>query len=533
MTEGHLTPWSQLDDEAEERREVGATSIASQGRGDVSGQHRTPEGGSPAKRSKRLANVSPNWALAPLAAAGAWVIWGAVSGASGGTAFSTWQALCVFALILSAAALLFVSRAARKAAIAGIHAALTQNSTQARCVFENHLPLADEFKPLWGAVKLHTANIEERVSELLEGHKQMGLELSLAETGKRRAEVILTSISDPILVTDAFDQLTLANPAAEALFGIQIERDIRKPVADVIDNADLVKMIQEARRADSRAANRRVDLDISKRAYALTMTPLTSGEQDAESSSRDHGNVVLLRDITKEREGTRNKSEFVAHAAHEMRTPLSSIRAYVEMLVDGEVADEKMRVEYYNIIQGAADRLGRMIDNMLNISRIEAGTVRINKEPVAVSMVVKEAIDLTRPQADKRKITLTEELTPVAYRIMADRDMIYQAVLNLLSNAIKYTPEGGEVHVRMTPHEENRTIRVEVRDTGVGIPAEDLPRMFEKFFRVEANKKMAKGTGLGLNLVKNIVETIHDGKMTLDSKVGKGSTFGIVLPLTS
>jgi signal transduction histidine kinase len=109
--------------------------------------------------------------------------------------------------------------------------------------------------------------------------------------------------------------------------------------------------------------------------------------------------------------------------------------------------------------------------------------------------------------------------------------MVYQAVLNLLSNAIKYTPEGGSVHVRITPHEENRTIAVEVSDTGVGIPKEDLPKMCRKFFRVEANKKMAKGTGLGLNLVKHIVETIHGGKMTLKSEVGKGSTFGIVFPL--
>jgi two-component system phosphate regulon sensor histidine kinase PhoR len=240
-----------------------------------------------------------------------------------------------------------------------------------------------------------------------------------------------------------------------------------------------------------------------------------------------------LRDVTKKREADKMKSEFVARAAHELRTPLSSIRAYVEMLVDGEAADEQMRKEYYDIIQTSADRLGRMIDNMLNISRIEAGTVRINKEPVAVSIIVKEAVDVVRPQADEKGISLIDDLTPVAYRIQADRDMIYQAVLNLLSNAIKYTPRDGKVQVRMTPHEENGTLCIEVSDTGVGIPKEDLPKMFEKFFRVEANKKMAKGTGLGLNLVKNIVETIHEGKVTLTSEVGKGSTFGMVLPLLS
>jgi len=117
------------------------------------------------------------------------------------------------------------------------------------------------------------------------------------------------------------------------------------------------------------------------------------------------------------------------------------------------------------------------------------------------------------------------------FRVQADRDMLYQAILNLLSNAIKYTPEGGRVQVRISPREADRTISIEVSDTGAGIPKEDLPRMFEKFFRVAANQKMAKGTGLGLNLVRHIVETIHEGKVTLTSEVGKGSTFSMILPL--
>jgi two-component system phosphate regulon sensor histidine kinase PhoR len=115
--------------------------------------------------------------------------------------------------------------------------------------------------------------------------------------------------------------------------------------------------------------------------------------------------------------------------------------------------------------------------------------------------------------------------------VSADRDLLYQAVLNLVSNAVKYTPEGGQVTVRMTPREEQRTMLIEVTDTGAGIPKEDLPRMFEKFFRVEKNKQMAKGTGLGLNLVKQIVEQVHGGQISLQSEVGKGSTFGITLPL--
>ena len=173
----------------------------------------------------------------------------------------------------------------------------------------------------------------------------------------------------------------------------------------------------------------------------------------------------------------------------------------------------------------------RLIDNMLNISRIESGTVRINKEPVAASMVVRDALDVMRPQAEDKRIRLTDELTPVMYRVHADRDLLYQAVLNLISNAVKYTPEGGDVHVRVTPHEKKQTITIAVRDTGVGIPEDALPHMFEKFFRVETSEKMAKGTGLGLNLVKHIAETVHGGTVRLTSKVGEGSTFEMELPL--
>jgi two-component system phosphate regulon sensor histidine kinase PhoR len=286
-----------------------------------------------------------------------------------------------------------------------------------------------------------------------------------------------------------------------------------------------------AREADSRVARRRAEQEIGDRLFAIALSPV-AGEGSKESDGAvQHGVVAILRDITKDRQASKNKSEFVAHVAHELRTPLASIRAYVELLVDGEAADEKTRTEYYETIQSSAERLGRLIDNMLNISRIEAGTVRVNKEPVAIAMIVKEAAEMLRPQAEEKGVTLTEELTPVVYRVLADRDLIHEAIVNLLSNAIKYTPTGGRVSLRMTPQEQTRRIRIEVSDTGAGIPAEDIPRMFEKFFRVEANKKLAKGTGLGLSLVKQIVENVHNGELTLASEVGKGSTFAMVLPL--
>ncbi|HUN80829.1 MAG TPA: ATP-binding protein [Phycisphaerae bacterium] len=390
-----------------------------------------------------------------------------------------------------------------------------------------HPPVVDA-QAIWQEVERQTASIQSRLNEVVEEHSQMGLELSLALSQKRQATAILEATLDPLLVVDAFDQVQFVNKAAEELLGINRQESQRRSLSEVVQDEKLLQILQQAREAESRAAKRRVEHVIGPRVHSIALGPVIS-ENAADGSSR-HGVVAHFRDITKEKDAARHKSDFVAQAAHELRTPLSAISAYVEMLVDGEAGDEKTRAEYYEIIQSSARRLGRMIDNILNISRIEAGTVRIQKAPVAISMLVKQAADTLRPKAEQKKIQLSEELAPVVDRVLGDHDLLEQELLNLLSNAVKYTPEGGQIHVRMVPSD-NRTVRIEVADSGVGIPKEDLPRMFEKFFRVEANKAMASGSGLGLSLVKQVVETVHGGEVLLNSEVGRGSTFTIILPL--
>lgn len=534
MSKTFTTPWSQMEDDLDERQAGGSAAPA--GAGDAPDADWSDDPASPLRCRSSALQVNAQWSFFPLGGAVAWLAWSLVSRQGGAPGLSLGAALGILLLLLATGGLLVGARLTRRAAIHGFHRALMQDDSRVEELVQK-LPIAAEMQPIWRAVQHHSANIQQRIGELLDQHKQVSLELSLTDAQKRQLEAVVQSVADPLLVIDAFDQVLLMNAAAAGLFKVDSKQTLRKPLSEIISDEKLVRIIRQAREADSRAAHRRFEHDLESRTYAVSMTPLSSGtpavEDPPENPAESHGLVALFRDITKDREATRMKSEFVARAAHELRTPLTSIRAYVEMLVDGEAADEKTRREYLDIIQTSADRLGRMIDNILNISRIEAGTIRINKEPVAVSMVTKEAIDVVRPQAEAKKLTLTDELTPVVYRVAADRDMLYQAILNLLSNAIKYTPEGGKVHVRMTPREADRTISVEVSDTGVGIPREDLPRMFEKFFRVAANQKMAKGTGLGLNLVRHVVETIHEGKVTLASEVGKGSTFGMILPLCS
>jgi two-component system, OmpR family, phosphate regulon sensor histidine kinase PhoR len=235
--------------------------------------------------------------------------------------------------------------------------------------------------------------------------------------------------------------------------------------------------------------------------------------------------------MTKEKEVAEMKNDFVSNVSHELRTPLASIKAYVEMLIDGEATDDKTKNEFYEVIQGEANRLSRLIDNILNISRIESGLVKVNKQPQSLAVIMKEAIEVISPQAKVKKIEVKEQLTPVFYQTIADRDMLYQAVLNLLSNAVKYTPEGGTITVMNEVNEAKKKVCARISDTGVGIPPKDLPFVFDKFYRAEANNRMAKGTGLGLSLVKHIVETVHHGRILVESVQGKGSTFGFELDL--
>jgi two-component system phosphate regulon sensor histidine kinase PhoR len=227
------------------------------------------------------------------------------------------------------------------------------------------------------------------------------------------------------------------------------------------------------------------------------------------------------------------KTDVVSHVSHELRTPLSSIKAYAELLVDGEATDDKTRSEFYHIIQAEADRLSRLIDNILNISRIESGMTKVSRKAVSLNGLLKQVLEVGMPSAREKQITLVDNVTPVFCSIEADRDMIYQAALNLLSNAIKYTPAGGTVRLSLAADESTNELTVLVTDTGVGIPPEAMKHLFEKFFRVEQHKNMAKGSGLGLNLTRQIIEGIHKGRMIVKSEPGKGSTFGFALPIAA
>ncbi len=383
--------------------------------------------------------------------------------------------------------------------------------------------------PLVLALNDGFAAAEKDVATALAQAKELQVQLKVATSQRQQAQAIINSINDAVLVTDAFNEIIVANEAAGKSLGIDVATSHRKPIDQALSDPALVGLLRDVR--NSRAAHERrvVEHKVRRGNRDNTFKVTLSGIPGPNGESA--GVVAVFHDTTRESEVARMKNDFVSSVSHELRTPLASIRAYVEMLIDGEASDEKTRAEFYEIIQAESVRLGRLIDNILNISRIESGLVEIKRVPISPTLIVKQALEVIAPQAKLKSIRIDERLEPAFYQTLADKDMLYQAVLNLLSNAVKYTPEGGSVTVSTGVDEVARRMKVRVSDTGVGIPAKDLPFLFDKFFRVEANKTVAKGTGLGLSLVKNIIETAHKGRMFVQSEQGKGSTFGFELDL--
>lgn len=387
--------------------------------------------------------------------------------------------------------------------------------------------------PLAEVVRERMRVLLQRSEELTARVRELEIRLSLAEAERRHGEAILHSLRDAVIVTDPFNELTLANASAARLLGLDPEGDAHKPIDALVKDEDLRRMIKEVRQSGVLSKQRHLE---------HTMTP-GDGERDRPASfdvtiaclpdahQKEVGGVVtILRDITREKEVSQMKSDFVSQASHELRTPIASINAYVEMLLDAEAQDEPTRQEFYTIIKSEAERLSRMIDNMLNISRIEAGIISVDRSETDFAKVIREVIETMQPQAMAKNIMLIEKIGPLIYTAEADRDMMHQVILNLVSNGIKYTPEGGRVTVSVETDDNSRSILVSVQDTGLGIPPDAIDKIFGKFFRIESYKRMAKGTGLGLNLVKHIIETVHHGQVGVSSQVGMGSRFWFTVP---
>lgn len=387
-------------------------------------------------------------------------------------------------------------------------------------------------RPISEAVTALQAGWTERLTTLNTRFRELEIRHRLIEAERDHAETILNSLHDAVIVTDSFNEISLTNQRAADLLGFETSTAERRSIDEIVRDDRIRELIKEIRSSGVVSRQKHVEhaMEVGAReggsasTFDVTLAALPDGQNGV------GGVVTILRDITKEREISQLKSDFVSQASHELRTPLSSINAYIEMLIDSEAEDEASRQEFYQVIKGEADRVSRMIDNMLNISRIEAGIVSVERTDCDFVKICRDVIDMIQPQGAAKEIMLSLKSGPLVYTAEADQDMMHQVVMNLVSNAIKYTPDGGRVTVSVENDDTSRSVMVSVADTGLGIPPDAIPRLFDKFFRIDNYKRVAKGTGLGLNLVKHIVETVHHGRITVTSELGMGSRFVVMVP---
>lgn len=374
------------------------------------------------------------------------------------------------------------------------------------------------------------------IEELEKQIQESEVKIQILRRQKKNTEAIIYSIRDAVIVIDEFDKLLMANEAAGDIFGFEFKNSQHKPIAELISSGknnsgekEFVNLVHQSSKGKVRHTRR--EIDFIKSGEPRTYDCIVSSVHD--QAEQVSGVVAVLHDITREKEIAQMKNDFVSHVSHELKTPLSSITAYSEMLMDGEAEDAKTRKEFYSVIQNQAKRLNRLIEDILNISRIESGLVKVEKEPVSVTILIEEQLQMIKGYAEEKGIEVIGQKPIIFDQVYIDRDMISQVIVNLLSNAVKYTPSKGSIKIATEVDEITSSVRVRVTDTGVGIPENEVDHVFDKFYRVKANEGQAKGTGLGLNLVKQIVEKIHNGRVFVTSKPGVGSTFGFELPLAT
>ncbi|MCX6022699.1 MAG: response regulator [Chloroflexi bacterium] len=245
------------------------------------------------------------------------------------------------------------------------------------------------------------------------------------------------------------------------------------------------------------------------------------------------GRLYVFRDVTHEREVDRMKSEFVSLVSHELRTPLTSIKGYVDLLIDGEVGDvTEEQSEFLGIVKNNADRLVSLINDLLDISRIESGKVELRRSTLDLTRLIAAAAGSLRPQMESKNQSLTLDLPRDLPSVWCDSDRVTQIMINLISNAHKYTPAGGAVRIAAMPTSGGAQVRVEVQDSGIGMSKDELAQLFTKFFRSKSRAAQeVGGTGLGLSITRSLVE-MHGGEISVSSAQGQGSTFSFTLPVT-
>jgi two-component system phosphate regulon sensor histidine kinase PhoR len=361
------------------------------------------------------------------------------------------------------------------------------------------------------------------------------LQVQMARIHQNESQLasVLDNMIDGIVMIDRTGRIVLLNRWAEEVLGLPARELVGRHYAEAKQQYELTQIIQDGLEQREHLHEEITFYFPEERLLDLNLVPIFEGDDEF------GGVLLVLRDVSAIRRLERMRSEFVANVSHELKTPVAAVKGFAETLLGGAVDDPETARSFLQIIFDESDRLNRLIGDILELSKIESRRVPLQFSPVELAPFVGKTMELMASEAARKHIRLSMNVEPGLY-VEADEDRLRQILMNLMANGISYTPEGGSVSIKVEPvlgtggdsgGADYEHIRICISDTGIGIPKKDLPRIFERFYRVDkARSRSSGGTGLGLSIVKHLVE-LHKGSISVESAVGIGSTFTIELPV--
>jgi two-component system phosphate regulon sensor histidine kinase PhoR len=362
----------------------------------------------------------------------------------------------------------------------------------------------DEIRRLQAAFQTMSEHLREQVSQL--------------RAERQKLQTVLRNMRDGILLVDETGKILLINSAAAEMFGIEESRAVGASLIEGVRHHAIVELWERARQGHT-PQDGEVEILPEHRFLQVVLTPL----------GRESENAFLLvfHDLTRERRVDRVRRDFVSNVSHELRTPLASLKALVETLQEGALDDPPAAQRFLRQMEVEIDNLTQMVRELLELSRIESGLVPLQRKVVSPCDILRRGAERMRLQAERAGLTLQIDCPEDIPQVLADADRVEQVLVNLIHNAIKFTSPGGLI--TLSVKQEGNSVTFSVRDTGIGIPPDDLERIFERFYKADRSRS-GEGTGLGLSIARHIVEA-HGGRIWAESQVQQGSTFFFTLPL--
>lgn len=335
---------------------------------------------------------------------------------------------------------------------------------------------------------------------------------------RSRLQTVLANMADGVIMTDAEGTIVLANRTTERLFNF-LEKDvINKPLIEGVHDHEAAEVLKLCL-STGRTQTIQFEPAVSKRFLRAIAVPIMEGKLT--------GALLLFQDLTEVRSLQTMRRELIGNISHELRTPIAGIKAMVETLRDGAIDDEEAAKDFLTRIEGEIDHLTQMVSELTELSRIESGRAELRLSPLDLNMLAEEVIDQLNTFAQRQQVAITADLAPDLPVIKADHDRIRQALTNLVHNAVKFNRSQGTV--RVSTRADAESVTVSVSDTGIGISSDDLPHVFERFYKADKARPRG-GSGLGLAIAKHVVQA-HGGSIRAESEEGKGSTFSFSLPI--